>query len=320
MGRRDEYSLDDYDETTQGDTTADVESSYAGSSNQNSKAVNVSGLNRKLRTEFIDLDPEDESILANLIRGIVGLVGALFSPRQILVALRLLKAVTVSMIALTATANLVYVAMVEFVAQPYVDNSYFGIRRDTVLRVYGLGLSVLALMIEMDKFTMKNFKVLKGFIARFVLLFFVACLTYVHPAQWANANNAVPGSAVMFQMSLRSSFSSRVVDTVDAENKASTTSVDDGSGRSLGSRLRVAASLASAVDYLHSQGVIYRDLKTDNVGFDRNGNLKLFDFGMARFMPRHGDACEDVFEMTGLGTPRYTSPEYSFISPITSRL
>jgi len=200
MGRRDEYSLDDYDETTQGDTTADVESSYAGSSNQNSKAVNVSGLNRKLRTEFIDLDPEDESILANLIRGIVGLVGALFSPRQILVALRLLKAVTVSMIALTATANLVYVAMVEFVAQPYVDNSYFGIRRDTVLRVYGLGLSVLALMIEMDKFTMKNLKVLKGFIARFVLLFFVACLTYVHPAQWANANNAVPGSAVMFQM------------------------------------------------------------------------------------------------------------------------
>ena len=132
---------------------------------------------------------------------------------------------------------------------------------------------------------------------------------------WANSFN--PSRSFK---SLRSSFSSRVVDKVDAENKASTTSVDDGSGRSLGSRLRVAASLASAVDYLHSQGVIYRDLKTDNVGFDRNGNLKLFDFGMARFMPRHGDACEDVFEMTGLGTPRYTSPEYSFISHITSRL
>eukprot|EP00985_Skeletonema_marinoi_P023563 scaffold15761_cov154-Skeletonema_marinoi.AAC.1 len=98
---------------------------------------------------------------------------------------------------------------------------------------------------------------------------------------WANSFN--PSRSFK---SLRSSFSSRVVDKVDAENKASTTSVDNGSGRSLGSRLRVAASLASAVDYLHSQGVIYRDLKTDNVGFDRNGNLKLFDFGMARFMPR----------------------------------
>mmetsp|Transcript_24645 Transcript_24645/g.40653 ORF Transcript_24645/g.40653 Transcript_24645/m.40653 type:complete len:249 (+) Transcript_24645:194-940(+) len=193
-----DYDLDEYDETTQGDTATDLESSVESASNKS--GIGVSGLNRKLRTEFIDLDPEDESLRANIIRGIVGLVGALFSPRQILVALRLLKAVTVSMIALTATANVTYVAMVEFVAQPYANYSYFGIRRDTVLRVYGLGLSVLALMIEMDKFTMKNFKVLKGFLARFVLLFFVACLTYVHPQQWANANTSVPGSAVMFQM------------------------------------------------------------------------------------------------------------------------
>ncbi|KAL7434550.1 hypothetical protein ACHAXM_004137 [Skeletonema potamos] len=199
---RDEYSRDDYDETTQGDTTIDVESSYAGSSTGHNKTenVNVSGLNRKLRTEFIDVDPEDETMMANCTRGIVGLVGALFSPRQILVALRLLKAVTVSMIALTFIANVVYISMVEFVAQPYAGYGYFGIRRDTILRVYGLGLSVLAMMIEMDKFTMKNFKVLKGFLARFVLLFFVVCLTYAHPAQWANANNPVPGSAVMFQM------------------------------------------------------------------------------------------------------------------------
>lgn len=202
MGRRrDEYSVDEYDETTQGDTTVDVESSYDESFNtSNQKSVTVSGLNRKLLTEFIDVDPEDESIIANVTRGIVGLVGAVFSPRQILVALRLLKAVTVSVIALTATANLVYIAMVEFVAQPYAVNSYFGIRRDTVLRVYGLGLCVLALMIEMDKFTMKNFKVLKGFLARFVLLFFVSCLTYAHPAIWQYSNSPVPGSAVIFQM------------------------------------------------------------------------------------------------------------------------
>ena len=192
-----DYDLDD-ETYTQGDTATDIESSY-GSASQNSKSnIGVSGLNRKLRTEFIDLDPEDESILANVIRGVVGLVGALFSPRQILVALRLLKAVTVSMIALTAIANVLYISMVEFVAQPYANNSYFGIRRDTVLRIYGLGLSVLALMIEMDKFTMKNFKVLKGFLARFVLLFFVACLTYAHPQMWNDGS--VPGSAVMFQM------------------------------------------------------------------------------------------------------------------------
>lgn len=177
----------------------DAETSYASGSGGGG-GRHISGLNRKLRTEFIDVDPEDESMLANTIRGITGCVGAMLTPRQILVTLRLLKAVTVSMIALTATANIVYVCMVEFVANPYAGNTYFGVRRDTVLRIYGLILSILALMIEMDKFTMKGLKVLKGFLARFVLLFFVACLTYAHPQQWANAGYYLPGSAVVFQM------------------------------------------------------------------------------------------------------------------------
>jgi hypothetical protein len=166
--------------------------------------INISGLNRRLRTEFIDVDPNDDSIGASLIRGIVGLVGSCFTPRQILVALRLLKAITVAFIALTAAANMVYISCVEFVSDP-VANPYFGHRRDTVLRLYGLAFAVLALLIELDKFVMKNFKVLKGFLARFGLLFFVAAVTYCHPAQIEqdNANgyyNAIPMSAVVFQM------------------------------------------------------------------------------------------------------------------------
>jgi serine/threonine protein kinase len=77
----------------------------------------------------------------------------------------------------------------------------------------------------------------------------------------------------------------------------------------------MAASLAGAVEYLHSQGVIFRDLKPDNVGFDKQGNLELFDFGLARFMPQHSNAYEDVFEMSGAGTPRYTAPEVFFYQP-----
>ena len=70
-----------------------------------------------------------------------------------------------------------------------------------MLRVYGLLLSVLALLIELDKYV-KAFKVWKGFIARFGLLFFVSTVTYCHPKEW-EANSyyeAVPQSAVMFQM------------------------------------------------------------------------------------------------------------------------
>mmetsp|Transcript_16201 Transcript_16201/g.34238 ORF Transcript_16201/g.34238 Transcript_16201/m.34238 type:complete len:290 (+) Transcript_16201:252-1121(+) len=167
--------------------------------------INISGLNRRLRTEFIDVDPNDDSVGASLIRGIVGLVGSCFTPRQILVALRLLKAITVAFIALTAAANMVYISCVEFVS-PASQNPYFGHRRDTVLRLYGLAFAILALLIELDKFVMKNFKVLKGFLARFGLLFFVSTVSYCHPAQleidYQNGNDTsgIPMSAVVFQM------------------------------------------------------------------------------------------------------------------------
>jgi hypothetical protein len=47
----------------------------------------------------------------------------------------------------------------------------------------------------------------------------------------------------------------------------------------LANRLKVAMDIASVMEYLHSLNIAYRDLKPDNVGFDYNGTLKLFDFG-----------------------------------------
>ena len=195
---------------TGGGGNKDVNSSSYRNSNNNKKSssqqqhhLSISGLNRRLRTEYIDVDPNDDSFAASLIRGIVGLVGSCFTPRQILVALRLLKAITVAFIALTAAANVVYISCNEFVANNNNNNNhYFGHRRDTILRLYGLGFAVLALLIELDKFVMKNFKVLKGFLARFGMLFFVATVTYCHPAQLNNggAASGVPPSAVVFQM------------------------------------------------------------------------------------------------------------------------
>lgn len=54
-------------------------------------------------------------------------------------------------------------------------------------------------------------------------------------------------------------------------------------------RLRVGYNVACALSYLHSQNVIYRDLKSDNVGFDFAGNCKLFDFGLSRELPTSDD-------------------------------
>ena len=53
----------------------------------------------------------------------------------------------------------------------------------------------------------------------------------------------------------------------------------------LDERVDVALQLADAVTYLHSQGILHRDLKPDNIGFDAHGTLKVFDFDVSRRVP-----------------------------------
>jgi serine/threonine protein kinase len=75
-------------------------------------------------------------------------------------------------------------------------------------------------------------------------------------------------------------------------------------------RLEVVLKLAEALKYVHSQGVIHRDLKPDNVGFDRNGTLKLFDFDNSRILPESSALPDETFAMTHkVGSYRYMSPE-----------
>lgn len=46
------------------------------------------------------------------------------------------------------------------------------------------------------------------------------------------------------------------------------------------------AELISAVEYVHSKNCIHRDIKPDNILIDRNGHIKLSDFGLSRIFDK----------------------------------
>ncbi|MEZ6058816.1 MAG: protein kinase [Planctomycetaceae bacterium] len=70
--------------------------------------------------------------------------------------------------------------------------------------------------------------------------------------------------------------------------------------------VRCAWRLADALAYAHSQGVIHRDIKPQNIMLDSAGEPKLMDFGLAKDLEDEAGITTDG---ALLGTPAYMSPE-----------
>jgi hypothetical protein len=69
--------------------------------------------------------------------------------------------------------------------------------------------------------------------------------------------------------------------------------------------LAILRPLADAVDYLHAQGVIHRDVKPANIMLDPAGRVKLTDLGIASAAQATGITSTGTI----LGTPAYMAPE-----------
>jgi serine/threonine protein kinase len=65
----------------------------------------------------------------------------------------------------------------------------------------------------------------------------------------------------------------------------------------------------------HRLGVIHRDLKPQNIMIDRDGNARIMDFGIARFLEGDGVTASGVM----MGTPEYTSPEQNELREVDKR-
>ncbi|RKT16797.1 serine/threonine-protein kinase [Streptomyces sp. 1114.5] len=81
--------------------------------------------------------------------------------------------------------------------------------------------------------------------------------------------------------------------------------------------LRVTVGVLNALEASHDMGLVHRDIKPGNVMFDRKGNVKVMDFGIARAL----ESGVTSMTQTGMvvGTPQYLSPEQALGKPVDAR-
>lgn len=73
--------------------------------------------------------------------------------------------------------------------------------------------------------------------------------------------------------------------------------------------LAVVPQVCEALHYAHKKGIVHRDIKPENILLDKEGNIKIADFGLARLLNRETAAYTLTQADQRMGTPHYMAPE-----------
>ncbi|KAD7477840.1 hypothetical protein E3N88_00976 [Mikania micrantha] len=74
-------------------------------------------------------------------------------------------------------------------------------------------------------------------------------------------------------------------------------------------RLQICLDIAHGIHYLHTNMIIHRDIKSENILLDENLKAKVTDFGLSKFHPMKQQA-STIYTKTIAGTEVYMDPEY----------
>ncbi len=72
--------------------------------------------------------------------------------------------------------------------------------------------------------------------------------------------------------------------------------------------IAIVPPICEALQYAHEQGIVHRDIKPENILLDKQGRLKIADFGIAKILGTPGGE-EALTGGRSLGTPHYMAPE-----------
>jgi eukaryotic-like serine/threonine-protein kinase len=131
----------------------------------------------------------------------------------------------------------------------------------------------------------------------------------------AAAGLSHPGIVGVYDVDVEGESPALVMELVEGESLAAR--IARAGPLQAGEAAHVAAAVADALFHAHQQGVIHRDVKPGNVLLERDGRVRLVDFGIAHSLAESAERL--TLTGTVIGTLRSMAPEQLAAGPITPR-